>query len=152
MMHRRTRLSIVARDLGRRDRPGEREIVAEKDPGKLFVCRTCVRDRRVPEGEKTAGYILYDTLEAAIDASGGGIPLRGTACLNGCPSPCNASVRGHGKALLRFSRLTPEDVPALVRLARLYLKHKTGDLSEQDMPESLRSKLSARAPGLIVGR
>jgi predicted metal-binding protein len=76
------------------------------------------------------------------------IPLRGTACLNGCPSPCNASVRGHGKALIRFSRLTPEDAPALVEMARNYLKHKTGDLGAKDLPERLRPKVSARAPVL----
>ncbi len=123
--------------------------MAVKDAGKLFVCRTCVRDLRLPPGEQTAGAKLYDALEAALAKDGGGdVPLRGTACLNGCPSPCNASVRGHGKALLRFSHLTPEDAPALIRMARLYLKHKTGDLSEKELPDSLRAKLSARAPVL----
>jgi predicted metal-binding protein len=122
--------------------------MAAKDAGKLFVCRTCVRDLRIPPGAKTAGETLYDAVEAALAKHGDGVPLRGTACLNGCPSPCNASVRGHGKALLRFSRLTPEDAPALVHMARLYLKHKTGELSEKDLPDSLRAKLSARAPAL----
>lgn len=120
--------------------------MAAKDAGKLFVCRTCVRDRRIPPGEKTAGEKLYDALEAELAKAGGDVPLRGTACLNGCPSPCNASVRGHGKALLRFSHLTPEDAPALLRMARAYLKHKTGELAEKDLPDSLRAKLSARAP------
>lgn len=122
--------------------------MAVKDAGKLFVCRTCVRDLRVPPGEQTAGATLYGALEAALAKDGSDVPLRGTACLNGCPSPCNASVRGHGKALLRFSHLTPDDAPALIRMARLYLKHKTGELSEKDLPESLRIKLSARAPAL----
>lgn len=122
--------------------------MAAKDPGKLFVCRTCVRDLRVPPGEKTAGETLYDAIEAANDAAGGLVPLRGTACLNGCPSPCNASVRGHGKALLRFSKLAPEDAPALIRLAQAYLRHKTGELGEKELPESLRPKVSARAPAL----
>ncbi|MFN0042827.1 MAG: DUF1636 family protein [Alphaproteobacteria bacterium] len=126
--------------------------MAVKDAGKLFVCRTCVRDRRVPEGEQTEGAKLYDALEAALAKDGGGVPLRGTACLNGCPSPCNASVRGHGKALLRFSRLAPEDAPALIRMARLYLRHKTGDLTEKELPEALRAKLTARAPAPNPGR
>jgi len=125
--------------------------VAAKDAGKLFICRTCVRDLRVPPGEKAAGEALYDAVEAANDAVGGHVPLRGTACLNGCPSPCNASVRGHGKALLRFSKLSIEDAPALIRLAQTYLKHKTGDLPEKDVPETLRAKVSARAPVLNPG-
>ncbi|MGD9536903.1 MAG: DUF1636 family protein [Alphaproteobacteria bacterium] len=119
-----------------------------KDGGKLFICRTCVRDLRVPPGEQTAGEKLYDAVAAAVDEAGGGIPLQGTACLNGCLNPCNASVRGHGKALLRFSRLTPEDAPALAALARAYIAHKTGDLSAKELPEPLRAKLSARAPVL----
>lgn len=126
--------------------------MAVKDAGKLFVCRTCVRDLRLPPGERTAGENLYDAVEAALAKDGGGVPLRGTACLNGCPSPCNASVRGHGKALIRFSRLTPDDAPALVRMARLYLKHRTGELADADLPESLRAKLSARAPALNLVR
>lgn len=126
--------------------------MAVKDAGKLFVCRTCVRDQRVPPGEPTEGSKLYGALEAALAKAGGDVVLRGTACLNGCPSPCNASVRGHGKALLRFSRLTPADAPALIRMAQLYLRHKTGELAEKDLPEPLRGKLSARAPAHIQGR
>jgi predicted metal-binding protein len=119
-----------------------------KDGGRLFICRTCVRDLRVPPGEKTAGEKLYEAVEAAVAKSGADVPLRGTACLNGCPSPCNASVRGHGKALIRFSRLTPEDAPALIAMARAYLRHKTGELSAKELPETLRAKVSARAPVL----
>ncbi|MSO74040.1 MAG: DUF1636 domain-containing protein [Alphaproteobacteria bacterium] len=126
--------------------------MAVKDAGKLFVCRTCVRDRLVPEGGQTEGAKLYDALEAASAKGGSAVPLRGTACLNGCLHPCTASVRGHGKALLRFSHLTPEDAPALICMAQTYLKHKTGDLGEKELPEALRTKLSARAPAYNAGR
>jgi predicted metal-binding protein len=120
--------------------------MAANDPGKLFICRTCVRDLRLAPGEQSAGSTLYAAVERAVEAAGARLPLRGTACLNGCPNPCNASVRGHGKALLRFSRLTPADAPALVRLALCYLAHRSGELAEAELPEGLREKLSARAP------
>jgi predicted metal-binding protein len=67
-------------------------------------------------------------------------------CLNGCPRPCNVSLRCAGKYALRFSRLDAGDAGAIVEFTLKYLAHASGDVSEADWPSSLRGKRTVHTP------
>ena len=79
--------------------------------------------------------------QAAV-AAGGSITVRSVECLNGCPNPCTAALRAMGKNQLRFSKLTPDDAPALIVAAMLHAESEDGNISSDTMPPRLRDKLS----------
>ena len=112
--------------------------------GKLFVCRTCVRDAPIVPGRPTAGELVGQAVLAA--AEGTGVPVRLTPCLNGCLNHCNAGLRGRDRWTYRFSRLVPADAEALVQAARLYLSAPEGELDLERLPSSLRTKMTVRTP------
>ena len=124
---------------------------------RLYVCTTCVRDLRLAPGEPSRGQRLAGELERAL-SQGSGDFENGSAgadprlhfikvpCLNGCLRPCNVALRASGKYNLRFSRLDPEEAPAVLEFARTYLDHPTGDVPEEEWPEALRGKRTVRTP------
>jgi len=127
---------------------------------RLYVCTTCVRDLRLAPHEPSRGQRLAQALEHGLsgghgregDDSLGANPRNPrlhfikVPCLNGCPSPCNVALRASGKFNLRFSRLEPDDARAVLDFARTYLDHPTGDVPEEEWPESLRGKRTVRTP------
>ena len=122
---------------------------------RLYACITCVRDLRLAPGETSRGQQLTDALERGLldgRRAEHPAPIPGhlhflkVPCLNGCLGPCNIALRASGKYNLRFSRLEPADAPAVLELARAYLEHPTGDVPEEEWPESLRGKRTVRTP------
>ena len=125
---------------------------------RLYVCTTCVRDLRLAPGEPSRGQRLAEELERSLDGRDGeGVADGGIGadprlyfikvpCLNGCLSPCNVALRAAGKFNLRFSRLDPENAEAVLEFARIYLEHETGDVPEDEWPETLRGRRTVRTP------
>lgn len=107
-----------------------------------------MRDGPLGPGERTRGQRLGDEIERRLRARPT-IPdlhLIRAPCLNGCPSPCNVSLRCAGKYSLRFSRLDAGDADAIVEFTLMYLTHVSGDVSESDWPASLRGKRTVNTP------
>lgn len=113
-------------------------------PGRLYVCRTCVRDARVAPDAISAGELLATQVIAA--ACEFGIEVRVVECLNACPSPCNVALRGSGKRTYRFSRVSGDDVPALVDFTRRYIARPDGCLEGNELPAQLGRKLTVNTP------
>lgn len=117
---------------------------------RLYICQTCVRDKALAHGEHSRGRQLSDSVKQILQTHHLGrqdrFVLRQVNCLSGCLNPCNIALRGQGKYNLRFSRLTPEDAPAVIDLAALYIDHPLGDVAEAHWPEALKGKLTARTP------
>jgi predicted metal-binding protein len=55
------------------------------------------------------------------------------------------------KTRLRFSRLDNRHIEPLITAALAHFHSPTGDIAEEDMPEDLRQRLSARSPPRIGG-
>jgi len=107
-----------------------------------------MRDGPTGTGGRTRGQRLGDEIERRLGALPA-IPdlhLIRVSCLNGCPSPCNVSLRCAGKYGLRFSRLDAEDADAIVEFTLKYLAHANGDLRESDWPARLRGKRTVNTP------
>ena len=119
-------------------------VATQAMAGRLYVCRTCVRDQPVGPDTSTAGQQLADRVVAASLSEQ--IDVRVVECLNGCPRPCNVALRGPGKRIYRFSRVTTDDVPALLELARRYVGRADGCLSEGEIPVRLVAKLTVNTP------
>lgn len=115
---------------------------------RLYVCRTCVRDKPLAAGEASRGRRLIEAVQARMAAREPGpeFALRQVNCLNGCLSPCNIALRGQGKYHLRFSRLKPDDAAAVVAMAALYAAASDGDVGKERWPEILQDKLTVRTP------
>jgi predicted metal-binding protein len=120
------------------------DVTVPPNPGRLYVCRTCVRDARLAHDACSAGEELAATVIAA--ARGEGIEVRVVECLNACRSPCSVALRGTGKPMYRFSRVGIDDVGALVEFARSYVAQVDGRLDADALPPQLARKLTANAP------
>lgn len=114
------------------------------NPGRLYVCRTCVRDARVTPDGVSAGALLASQVIAATRVHR--IEVRVVECLNACPSPCNVALRGSGKRTYRFSRVGANDVAALIDFTRHYIARPDGCLDDNEMPLQLVRKLTAKTP------
>jgi predicted metal-binding protein len=112
--------------------------------GRIFVCRTCDRYAPLPAGEPTRGGRLAAALLANPASPGHQVTVRAVECLNGCPHPCTAALRGAGKYVIRFSGLDPSDVPALIEIAERYAESADGNIPDEAFPGSLRGKVSLR--------
>ncbi len=115
---------------------------------RLYICETCVRDAALAPGERTRGQRLAAEVDDLLRHAGLGADfgfLR-VPCLSGCRSPCNVALRAPGKYGLRFSRLTPDDAPAVVELATAYVHHPTGNLPESDWPDAMQGKRTVCTP------
>jgi predicted metal-binding protein len=115
---------------------------------RLYICQTCMRDKPLAEGEASLGRQLADAVASTLTASDLNevLSLRRVSCLSGCKSPCNVALRGDRKFNLRFSRLRPDDVAAVLAIARSYVGSETGDVPETDWPAALQGKLTVRTP------
>lgn len=115
---------------------------------RLHICQTCVRDLALAHGTVSRGCQLSDTVRMLLDQLplAERLVLRRVPCLSGCLSPCNAALRGSGKASLRFSRLQPSDAQSLLDVAAAYVDSIDGDLPDDSIHAALRDHLSARTP------
>jgi predicted metal-binding protein len=112
--------------------------------GRVFVCLTCNRYAPPPAGEPTPGQRLAAAMKAAAVKAASPVAVRTVECLNGCPHPCTAALRGPGKCVIRFAELATEDAPALIEAAELYARSADGDIPAEALPASLRAKVSGR--------
>jgi predicted metal-binding protein len=141
--------AVVKRRIPKKRAATTRSDEMAGEAGRLFVCATCVRDQVLPAGEElTAGERLAEAVRGLIARDGSDVPLRAVACLNGCPHPCNASLRGKGKALFRFNTLDESCAADLIALAELYRAHPTGMIEDAKMSKRLREKLNLKIPPL----
>ena len=114
---------------------------------RLYVCQTCRRDEKRGPGERSRGQQLAAAVQEELaERPVAGLTLVRVACLNGCLNPCNVSLRAPRKFALRFSRMESQHAADVCALARTYLTHPTGDVSEGEWPEALRGHLTARVP------
>ena len=109
---------------------------------RIFVCTTCNRYEPAAAGEASPGLQLAQAMKRMAGAAGTGVAVRMVECLNTCPQPCAAALREHGKVVIRFGRLGPEDAPALLAAALAYGETANGDLAASAMPERLRHKVT----------
>jgi predicted metal-binding protein len=112
--------------------------------GRIFVCRTCDRYAPPPLAEPTRGGRLAAALLASAAGPGHQVTVRAVECLNGCPHPCTAALRGAGKYVIRFSGLEPSDAPALIQVAERYAASADGNIPDEALPGNLRGKVSLR--------
>ena len=110
--------------------------------GRIFVCVTCDRHAVHSDCQPTPGQRLADAVKQSVQTSGSNISVRAVECLNGCPHPCTAALRAPGKAVIRFSYLDERDASALLEVATVYANSASGEIQNEDMPASLRSKVS----------
>lgn len=122
-------------------------------PHILYVCRTCPRyEPPLPAGEVGRGEALANRIKDLAEdwPLAEKIRIRAVNCLSGCPNPCNVSLGAPGKTRVRFSRLGPDDAPAVLEVAGAYFANRDGVLAPEQVPESLRDRLSALSPPQIV--
>ncbi|MGH7122026.1 MAG: DUF1636 family protein [Acetobacteraceae bacterium] len=112
--------------------------------GRIFVCTTCDRYAAAPPGDPTPGQLLAQAMKRRAAEIASPIVIRTVECLNACPKPCTAALRAPGKMIMRFSRLTPEDAPALLDAARGYAESADGNLPEEALAPRLSGKLAGR--------
>lgn len=113
----------------------------------LYVCRTCDRNAPLASAERANGLRLSATLCAMIaDDPVAALAIREVACLNGCPHPCNAGLRGTARPTLRFSHIGQDDCSALIAYARIYWAAAPGQDIVAELPASLRAKLTVCTP------
>lgn len=111
---------------------------------RIFVCLTCDRYAQSPPGEITPGQRLAAAMKAIAARALNPIAVRTVECLNGCPHPCTAALRAPGKAVIRFSGLSPADAPELIEAAAKYENSRDGDLPVEVLPAGLRRKITCR--------
>lgn len=116
---------------------------------RIVICRTCPRYVARRPDEPSEGTRLGMAAKALAERNEGP-PVMLVNCLSGCYYPCNAAIDAPGKTRLRFSRLTVGDLADLVAVARLHAASPDGEIALENLPESLRDRLSARSPARIV--
>ena len=109
---------------------------------RLYVCTTCVRDKKLAPSEISLGRQLAEAVECELSqqAPTGEFDFLKVSCLNGCLSPCNMALRCSGKYNLRFSGLTPNDANTVIRMLSMYLEEPLGDPDEARWPARLRGR------------
>jgi predicted metal-binding protein len=105
---------------------------------------TCNRYAPSPADQETPGQRLAAALKHASANTSSPVTVRTVVCLNGCPHPCTAALRGPGKCVIRFAELTTDDAPALIQVAEMYAQSADGDIPVEALPASLRGKVSDR--------
>ena len=107
----------------------------------LLVCRTCPRYHRRRSGE--FGRRLTSALTALVRNGSSDVAVRGVLCLGGCPRNGVAAVDGPGKARVRFANLTEDDAADLLAAAAAHERCASGEPSELDISDRLRSRISS---------
>jgi predicted metal-binding protein len=103
----------------------------------LLICRTCPRyDLRA------TGQFARD-LTAAIRADGRDVPTRNVQCLGGCPDHSVVAVDGPGMTRVRFTGITSDDVPAIIKAALAHQASGTGNPGDWLIPAELTSRVSS---------
>ena len=119
------------------------------DQIRILVCRTCPRYEQLPRaGAPTRGRELGHRLARALDAHDpdNRDVLRVVSCLAGCKNPCNVAIDGAGRFRLRFSNLEPDAAADVLTLAGKFEKSATGNLANDDLPDRLKDRLTAKSP------
>ncbi|MDJ0957399.1 MAG: DUF1636 domain-containing protein [Arenicellales bacterium] len=115
---------------------------------RLYVCQTCVRDRRLAPDERSQGSLLGDAVDETLGRMGlsSELALRRVNCLNGCLNPCNIALRAPDKYNLRFSRLTPQSAASLVQFAIAYMQSSDGIVPVESWPDELKGNQTVCTP------
>ena len=103
----------------------------------LLICRTCPRYDRRSTGQ------FGRELAAAVTAAGADVPVRNVQCLGGCPDDGVVAVDGPGLTRVRFTHLTSDDAPAVVKAALAHQASATGDPGDWAVPDELTSRISS---------
>ena len=82
-------------------------------------------------------------MAAAITAVGTDVPVRNVQCLGGCPDDGVAAVDGPGLSRVRFTGLTSDDAPAIIKAALAHQASATGDPSDWAVPGELAGRISS---------
>ena len=117
----------------------------------IYVCRPCDRDAPPGSPAQLAGQRLTHACGSAIASRPDcDLIVREVDCLNGCPQPCNVSLRGARLPTLRFSQVVTDDIPALLDLAlRYWTPDRRSDIQES-IRDTLRAKLTAYIPPVLI--
>ena len=118
-------------------------------PATFYICRSCVWSESARERDgKRQGTFLLEAVRDLIEADPlpVALNLRAVYCLNGCKSPCNVGFRSAGKHHVRFSHLTPDNAADVIAYARAYQANATGEVSEDETPAAMRSKMTVCTP------
>jgi predicted metal-binding protein len=103
----------------------------------LLICRTCPRYDCRSTGQ------FGRELAAAITAAGVDLPVRNVQCLGGCPDDGVAAVDGPGLVRVRFTGLTSDDAPAIIKAALAHQASDTGSPGDWAVPDELADRISA---------
>lgn len=103
----------------------------------LLICRTCPRYDRRSTGR------FGRELAAAITAADADVPVRNVQCLGGCPDDGVAAVDRPGLSRVRFTGLTSDDAPAIIKAALAHQASVTGDPGDWAVPDELVGRISS---------
>ncbi len=129
-------------------------IETSGQPDRILVCRTCPRyEPAPPPGVAGRGSRLSVDIKQLVWALSDQdrLTVRVVNCLAGCKNPCNVALDGPGKYRLRFSRLEVADAGLMIEAAMTYARHADGNLADDELPDLLRPRLTARSPARIGG-
>ena len=103
----------------------------------LLICRTCPRYDCRSTGR------FGRELAAAVTDAGADVSVRNVQCLGGCPDDGVAAVDGPGLTRVRFTGLTRDDAPAIIKAALAHQASATGDPGDWAIPEELTGRISS---------
>ncbi|MBD2091397.1 DUF1636 domain-containing protein [Microcoleus sp. FACHB-1515] len=117
----------------------------------LFVCTSCVdlsHEGEVPADCTEGNQLFLKLLAAQQDNSAcPDLNIEAVDCLGTCDRPCSVSlVCPHKYTFHYVDVLSDQGAIDLLRLCKLYIDRKDGDLQLAEMPRSLRSKLLVCIP------
>ena len=111
----------------------------------IAICRTCPR-----AGQPVVPRLAPSLCEAFDAAPPVDYELEALHCLGACRLPCNLAFSAPSKWRLRFSRLAPPHLAAVLRTAELYRRSRDGLLAPADLPAEMADRLSATSPESLV--
>ena len=115
----------------------------------LHVCTSC-RPPGAPREprESRPGFVLYQQLRAAVDASDLSHLVRVTPaeCLSICPRPCGLALSSPGAWTYLFGDQQPHETRDVVACLSRYLASEDGFMARQERPKSLQRSILGRVP------
>ena len=103
----------------------------------LLICRTCPRYDCPSTGR------FGRELAAAVTDAGADVSVRNVQCLGGCPDDGVAAVDGPGLTRVRFTGLTSDDAPVIIKAALAHQASATGYPGDWAVPEELTGRISS---------